>query len=150
MSKLVAVLLILVGTILGVLTSYFNNNSINRDMSSHTAAYISSVDPDNNFGITLPLRVDITLKENSTYGVYALLPKSRVGYASSGWYELDSDGIFFTMRKHRRLNIEPLRNGVIEQLFVRPGAFDGHMKLVKLDEHSAALVGSKVALHMNY
>ncbi|WP_341663911.1 hypothetical protein [Vibrio sp.] len=150
MSKLAAVFIIIAGAMLGALIAYLNHNAINRHMSSHTIAYVSSVDPDNNFGVTLPLRVELILKEDSSYGVYALLPKSQVGYTSSGWYELDSDGIFFAMRKHNRLDIEPKRNGVIEQLFVRQGAFDGHMKLVKLGTHSAALVGSKVALHMSY
>ncbi|WP_114784708.1 hypothetical protein [Vibrio tetraodonis] len=150
MSKLAAVLIMIVGAMLGALIAYLNNNTINRHMSSHTVAHVSSVVPDNNFGITLPLRLELILKEDSSYGVYALLPKSQVGYTSSGWYELDSDGIFFVMGKHKRLELEPKRNGVIEQLFVRQGAFDGHMKLVKLGEHSAALVGSKVALHMIY
>ncbi|GLT16669.1 hypothetical protein GCM10007938_04450 [Vibrio zhanjiangensis] len=148
MSKQIAIVIIVVGSMLGAIAAYLNNNTINRHLSSHTVAYISSVDPDNSFGITLPLRLELILKQDSTYGVYAFLPKSQVGYTSSGWYQLDGDGIFFAMRRHNRLDIEAKRNGVIEQLFVRPDTFSGHMRLVQLGEHSAALVGSKVALHM--
>jgi len=37
---------------------------------------------------------------------------------------------------------------VIEQLFVRPGAFDGMMEFVDLGNDQAILVGHKVALYL--
>jgi len=149
-NKLLAIVPLIAGVAVGAAVSYIDDNQLNRHMISHTVAHVSSTDPDDDFATTLPMRIELTLKENSSYDVYAVLPKSRVGYTGSGRYELDSDGVFFAMEEHQPLDIEPLRKGIIEQLFVRPGSFDGHMKVAKLGENNAALVGHKVILHMTY
>ncbi|USD31362.1 MULTISPECIES: hypothetical protein [Vibrio] len=150
MNKLLTIIPLIAGAVVGAAVSYSDDNQLNRHMISHTVAHVTSSDPDDSFSDTLPLRLELTLKENSRYDVYAVLPKSRVGYTGSGRYELDSDGVFFAVEEHEPLDIEPLRQGMVEQLFVRPGSFDGHMKVAKLGENSAALVGHKVVLHMTY
>ncbi|KJY94320.1 hypothetical protein TW84_01325 [Vibrio neptunius] len=150
MNKLLTITPLIAGIACGAAVSYSDDNQVNRHMISHTVVHVSSTNPDDDFAVTLPMRIELTLKENSSYDVYAVLPQSRVGYTGSGIYELDSDGVFFAMQEHQPLDIAPLRKGIIEQLFVRPGSFDGHMKVAKLGENNAALVGHKVILHMTY
>lgn len=150
MNKLLAIVPLIAGVAVGAAISYGDDNKLNRHLISHTVSYISSADPEDNYAITLPLRLEVTLKENSSYDVYAVLPDSGVGYTGSGRYELDSDGIFFAMEEHEPLDLEPKQKGIIEQLFIRPGSFDGHKKVAKLGDHSAALIGHKMILHMTY
>nr|WP_217702200.1 hypothetical protein [Vibrio ostreicida] len=130
--------------------SYIDDNTLNRHFISHTTAHIDSGRPGVSAAVTLPLRTELTLNENGTFNVYSLLSQRRVGYTGSGHYTLDSEGVLFSMQKQIALDVPTQNQGVIENLFVRTGAFDGRVTFARLGEGSAALIGNKMVYHMTY
>lgn len=138
-----------VGVLLGGATGYLGNNTLNRHFNSSTIAYIEGSNPDDSFAKVIPLRFELTLKENSGYDVYAAIPSSKVGYMTSGEYALDRGGVFFHIQTHNPIKTEGSDHGPIEQLFLRRNAFEGHRKIVQLEENKVALIGHKVVLFLN-
>ncbi|MEF1174965.1 hypothetical protein [Vibrio sinaloensis] len=138
------------GAVIGGAASYLDSNKLNRHFNSSTIAYVEASNPDDSFAKIIPLRFELTLKENSGYDVYAAIPNSKVGYMTSGDYTLDSDGVFFNIQTHSPLRAEYSHYGPIEQLFLRRNAFEGHRKVAKLEDNKAALIGHKVVLLLNY
>ncbi|MEZ8103005.1 hypothetical protein [Vibrio bivalvicida] len=133
---------------IGVGIAFNTGDQPNRHFTSSTVAHIHIEEPSTVFSTSLPMRLELTLNENNTYGVFAMLPQSQVGFSGKGQYSMDSDGILFMHDMHTPLDLEGAKGGVIEQLFVRPGSFDGLMNLIDIGDKGSILVGKKVALHL--
>ncbi|TFH89951.1 hypothetical protein [Vibrio ouci] len=136
------------GLVLGCLLALLGTSEHNRHFTSNTVTHIEIEDDRKAQSISLPLRFELTLKENQTYGVFAMLPSSQVGFSGKGAYTHNHQGMMFIYDTHTPLELDDAKDGLVEQLFVRPGAFDGRMKFVELGNDHAILVGHKVALYL--
>ncbi|MFM2590142.1 hypothetical protein [Vibrio sp. TBV020] len=136
------------GLVAGCSLALLDNSELNRHFTSNTVSHIEMDEEQGHLSLSLPLRFELTLKENQTYGVFAMLPNSQVGFSGKGDYSYNHEGMMFVHDTHTPLDLENAKDGLIEQLFVRPGAFDGMMKFVDLGNDQAILVGHKVALYL--
>ena len=83
MNKLLTITPLIAGIAFGAAVSYSDDNQVNRHMISHTVVHVSSTNPDDDFAVTLPMRIGLTLKENSSYDVCKhLLAPLTVSHAS--------------------------------------------------------------------
>lgn len=148
MNNVIASFIVISGLALGWLLALFGGAEHNRHFNSNTVTHIEIDDYRNAQSISLPIRFELTLKENQTYGVFAMLPSSQVGFSGKGTYTHNHQGMMFMYDTHTPLELDDAKEGLVEQLFVRPGAFDGRMTFVELDNDHAILVGHKVALYL--
>lgn len=148
MNNIVTSCTMIFGLALGWLLASLGTSEHNRHFSSYSVTHIEFEDYRNGHSISLPLSFELTLKENQTYGVFAMLPNSQVGFSGKGTYTHNHRGMMFMHDTHTPLELDDAKDGLVEQLFVRPGAFDGRMKFVELGNDHAILVGHKVALYL--
>lgn len=148
MNKKLVACATLLGLGVGIGVALNSGEQPNRHYTSSTVAHIDVEEPAFVGSASLPIKFELTLNENNTYGVFAMLPQSQVGFSAHGQYSIDQSDALFMYQTHTPLALSGAKSGVIEQLFVRPGAFDGLMNLVDIGEHGSILVGKKVALHL--
>lgn len=149
MNKQITLGAVFAGLAVGTAIALYTGEQPNQHYTSNTIAHIHIEQPGDLFSTSLPLRFELILNENNTYGVYAMLPQSQVGYSGTGQYDKSHNEILFMYQNHTPLDLPNANSsGVIEQLFVRPGSFDGLMQLIDIGDKGAILVGNKVALHL--
>ncbi|NOH80097.1 hypothetical protein F0231_10120 [Vibrio sp. RE86] len=134
----------ILGIVIGGGIALAKDTQVNRHFNSNTILHIGGEDSE--VTASLPVRFELTLKENGTYDVFSMLPRSQVGFSGKGSYAFDADGVMFIHDMHTPLDLDNAKDGLIEQLFVRPGSFDGMMQLVQVSDHESILIGQKAAL----